>query len=207
MKAQVRRIVLVTLVTALTMADEGTAQIHPDTLARRENCRAAQQLIVTGRPASRQTWAWQYIGVCSPAQRVEAYLRAIERSRTSADRELLGRAIMPVASWHDGRLFNRVLELAGDRSATVPARVMAFVALSAMGDSLRAPAYERFIGGLDELGIPRGGCAMRMGHARPFSVGERPVPRDYKERIRALAGRIARDTAEPEDVRSAAACT
>jgi hypothetical protein len=135
------------------------------------------------------------------------YLRVMERSRTSADLVLLRRAIMPVVFWRDGRLFNRVLELAGDRSASVPARVTAFVALSAMRDSSRAPAYERFIGGLDELGVPRGGCAMRTSHARPFSTGELPLPRDYKERIRALARQVAQDTAEPADVRSAAACT
>jgi hypothetical protein len=58
MNFQLRRIVLAALVMALTLADEGAAQTHPDTLARRENCRVAQQLIATGHPASRQTWAW-----------------------------------------------------------------------------------------------------------------------------------------------------
>lgn len=178
-----------------------------DSVRHRNNCRLAEQAISTGRPSPHSQWAWQYIGVCEPRQKVRVYLTAMQQARTSTDLNLMRRAILPAVGFRDSTLFMEILEIAGDRSASVPARVVAFVALAAIRDPSSAPSYEGFVGGLDEHGTPRGRCSRRRGHQIGYHQGPTPLPSDYVQRITALRDRVRLDASEPADVRSAAACT
>lgn len=201
------RLLLLLLAVLFTSPRLAHGQVDPDSVKRRNNCRLAEQVISTGRPAPHTQWAWQYIGVCEPNQKVRVYLTAMRQARTSTDLNLIRRAMLPAVGFRDGALFVEVLEIAGDRSASVPARVVAFVALAAIRDPSSAPSYEGFIGGLDEHGIPRGRCSRRRGHEIGYYQGPTPLPSDYVQRITTLRDRVRLDASEPADVRSAAACT
>lgn len=183
------------------------AQVDPDAVKRRNGCRLAAQVLETDHPAPKRDWASQYVAFCEPQERVRIYTSAIERARTSTDVALLHWALLPVASFRDGTLFELTLSIAADRGASVPARVVAFMALASLRDARVSPSYEGFAGGLDEYGIPRGGCSSRLAHQVGFVQGPTALPADYQDRIRSLAERVRRDVSEPEDVRSAATCT
>jgi hypothetical protein len=181
-------------------------QDHPDGIKRRNNCGLAAQVIETGRPAPHKEWAWQYIGFCEPQQRVGVYLAAMHQARTSADLPFIRRALLPLAAFRDRMLFEKVLSIASDKAASVPARVVAFMALASILDPTISPTYEGFIGGLDEYGIPRGGCSRRLAHPVGFADGLSAFPSNYRDLVAAVAERVARDASETADVRSAAAC-
>lgn len=183
------------------------AQADPDAVKRANNCRLAAQVIKTGRPAPHLEWAWQYIRFCEPAQRVDAYLAAMEQARRSADLPFIRRSVLSVVAIRDGALFEKVLSIAADGSASVPARVVAFMALASIRNPGVSPSHRGFIGGLDEYGMPRGECSRRLAHPIEPTPGATQFPSDFRQRIEAVRDRVRRDTSEPADVRSAAACT
>ena len=187
-----------------------TGQLHgqsePDTLHLRSDCRLARQVIETGHPAPHGEWAWQYIGFCEPEHRVGVYLAAMQQARASTDLPFIRRALLPLTAFRDRMLFEKVLSIASDKAASVPARVVAFMALASILDPTISPTYEGFIGGLDEQGLPRGGCSRTLAHPVGLAEGPTPFPSDYRNLIAAVAERVARDASETSDVRSAAAC-
>lgn len=195
---------LLALLVVLPAAAHG--QADPDSVKRRNDCRLAAQVIETRHPAPREDWAWQIIPMCEPGLKVQAYRTAVLAVRTSTDRIALARAIRPVAGFRDGALFEDVLRLAGDRSASVPARVMAFVALASISNPRAAPTYDEFGSGVDERGTPRRSCSRRSAHLFEPAPGVTPMPADSVEQIRALTNRVWQDATEPGPVRSAAAC-
>lgn len=147
------------------------------------------------------------IGFCDPELRAQVYLEVAGRARQSTDLTLVRRGLLRVVWFRDGALFERVIEIAADRTATVESRVVAFVALARIRNPTASPSYEGFVGGLDDLGLPRGHCSMRSMHAVEPRPGVTPMPADFPERIEAVTRTVARDTTAPPDVRSAAACT
>ncbi len=195
---------LLPLLVVLPAAAHG--QADPDSIKRRNDCRLAAQVIETGHPAPREAWAWQMISLCEPGVKVQAYRTAVLAVRTSTDRIALARAIRPVSGFRDGALFQDVLRLAGDRSASVPARVMAFVALASITDPRAAPSYDEFGSGVDERGTPRSSCSRRRAELLAPAAGVTPMPADSMGQIRALRDRVWQDATEPDPVRSAAAC-
>ena len=207
MNTSAMRLLFVVLTSLVFSPQLAHGQVDPDSVKRRNNCRLAEQVVTTGNPAPHTKWAWQYIGFCEPSQRVGVYRTAIQQARTSTDTTLISRAILPVVGLRDGVLFRDVMEVAVDRSASVPARVVAFVALAAIRDPNRSPSYEDFLGGLDEHGIPRRSCSARRSHPYAYDAGPTPLPADYLKQIETLRNRVRLDPSEPADVRSAAACT
>jgi hypothetical protein len=184
------------------------AQANPDSVRHRNQCRLASQVLLTGAPAPHKNWAWTYIDSCSPAERVSVYTHAVQQARATSDLPELHRAIMPIVWFRDGQLFDEVMELAADASATVPARIVAFVALASLRNPQAAPSYTRFIGATTEVnGVPVAQCSGRRAHTPEFVTGPSPLPDDYRERIDAVALQVSRDPSQPRDVRSAAACT
>lgn len=199
---------LLGLVLPLLWGTAAQAQIHerPDSVQRRERCREAARVVSTGSPPERELWAWSYLPSCEPPMRIPAYRAAIRHLRTSADVQRLERALRKAIAFRDGWLFAQVLATAGDRSASVPARVMAFVVLAEIDNPYAHATYEGFVGGLDERGVPRNWCSRTRGHPAGSWVGEVPRPLDFHVQIANLRRRVAADTSEPPDVRSAAAC-
>jgi len=204
----IKRLYLVLAAVALTLPQLASAQANPDSVHHRNQCRLAAQVIQSGHPAPKWEWAWTYIDACLPSERAETYLSAIRQVRTSSDLRLIHRSVMPVVWFRDGRLFEAVLELAGDPGAATPARVVAFVALARIKEPQATASYEGFIGGSTEInGIPVARCSGSRGHTTGYLVGSTAMPTDYRERIISLAREVATDPRQPRNVRSAAACT
>ena len=199
-----RRLLLLLLSVLIPGLAQG--QQDPDSVKRRKDCRLAAQVIETGRPAPHTEWAWQHIGFCEPVNRVSVYLTAMQQARTSEDLPFIRRALLPVTAFRDRMLFEKVLSIAGDKGASVPARVVALMALATILDPAISPTYEGFVGGLDGYGLPRGGCSRRLAHPVGVAQGPTALPSDYREVIAAVAERVARDVSEAADVRSAASC-
>lgn len=182
------------------------AQAEPDHVKRRKNCRLATQVIETGHLAPKIAWAWQYIGVCEPSEQVQALNAAIQQARHSNDPAVAERALMRVVFLRDGVLFNEVMNIADDPAASTPARVVALMALAAIRNPQVAPFFAGFVGGLDEYGLPRGGCSKRRMHVPPYVEGPNPMPTDYVQQILSLREKLRLSTTAPADVSSAAAC-
>lgn len=198
---------LLAAITLLAVPHRVSAQADPDSVQHRNNCRLAAQVITTGHPAPRAQWAWTHMELCAPSERAAVYVEALSQIRRSTDVEQIKRAMVPVVWFRDGQLFRAALALAGDETASVPARVVAFMALARIRDPQASPAYERFTGGVEINGIPVGRCSARTGHPIEPVQGHTPLPADYLEQIDSLATVVARDRSQPLDVRTAAACT
>jgi hypothetical protein len=59
-----------------------------------------------------------------------------------------------------------------------------------------APSYDKFIGGLDQQGVPRGGCWTHRSEQVSSLEGPEPLPPDYVQRIDALRNRLRLDATE-----------
>jgi hypothetical protein len=174
-----------------------------DTIDRTANCALAARVLSGESSEKKPSWAWSRLVYCDSNQRASVQRLALHRARSSTDRDFVGPAIGRVAAEWDMALFDEVLAIAGDRSATVPARVYAFVTLASMRDPHASPSYEGFVGGLDDKGLPRGLCSLRRTHARE----DRVLTPSLQARMDELVRRVRRDSSEPSDVQSAAACT
>lgn len=177
-----------------------------DTINKAANCRAAG-LILIGRSAEHPLpWAWSRLLYCNRPERDRIHELALRRVRTSIDPQLIAPAVGRVRSEWRIDLLDEVLNIAGDRSATIPARVYAFMTLAGMRDPYAAPRYDDFIGGVDEHGFPRGSCSGRRATPSVASQQGKALTADQAQRIMRLAVRVSRDPGEPDDVRSAAGC-
>jgi len=139
--------------------------------------------------------------MCPDSMRVQAS-RVILSRRASLGRSDAEFASNLLVAVRDPQLFDAVVYTAGDSSASVPARIAAFIALSMIKGGSRSPRWEGFAGGLTRLGIPAEMCSMRISH--PTS----PAPLTFREatRMDSVKRRVYADTTAPDPVRSAAAC-
>jgi hypothetical protein len=170
------------------------------------DCNAAAEAMRGAQNHDQRLSAARRLSVCPDDLRVETHVAVLRGSR-QLDREEAIAAAYLVTGLRDDRLLHEVILLAGDKTASVPARVVAFMALAAIKSPTSVPRYEGFAGGVDSRGIPLVQCAMITSHARSFSAGPVPFAADYLERINGVATRVRRDSTEPSEVRSAAACT
>lgn len=170
------------------------------------DCSAAAEAMRRSSDRDHRAQAVERLKACPDDLRVETYL-AVLRGDRQLDRGEAMTAAYPVVALRDDRLFQEVVLLAGDKTASVPARVVAFMALRVIRDPSSAPRYEGFTGGVDARGIPYVSCAAIRSHPQDFRDGPVPFSADYLERIEAVSRRVFRDESEPAAVRSAAACT
>ncbi|MDT8368904.1 MAG: hypothetical protein RQ745_06825 [Longimicrobiales bacterium] len=200
--------------TALLLAvtlwpSTAAAQADPDSVRHRNDCRLAEQIVTTGNPAPRLEWAASQIQFCGEeavGTLIPEMIRTLAHGTDPDDPRFSvyskGRFL------HDGRIFDALMDVAGDRSALREARVYAFEMLLTIRSPIRRPA-EGFRSGLDpETGFPLEACSGRPAGGRPvaFEEGAVPLPLDFEERIKALARRVYDDETEHDVVRGAAFC-
>jgi len=174
-----------------------TAQANPDSVHHRNNCRLAEQVLSTGHPAPREEWALGIVWNCRDAGPVLA--TRLTDARASTDSAYLNALTAPLIQIRDGQVFAAGLALAGDRAASLPARVAA----------IRAVMYAVRPGGYVNpaaLADPR--AVNCFGTPSPHSevLNGAPLPSDYLDQARALMSRIASDHSEAEGIRHAAQC-
>jgi hypothetical protein len=202
----------VALVTWLVTPAQARAQANTDPIIGAADCRLAEQVIRTGQPAPHMAWALRYIGACGAGTYGAATAAGVDRLRAVHDTVALGAVWRPTHFLLDEKLFRAALEIAGDRAASVEARVFAFLGLlrMALAGTNRFVEYQDLVGGfVDEPGAMvwvGGGCVQGTASHDSRLVGT-PLPADFKHQIRLVASRVRNDEAEPVDVRTAALCT
>jgi hypothetical protein len=102
-----------------------------------------------------------------------------------------------------GPLLDAVLEVAQDRSASIPARVNALLALTRETHPRAAADYRSIIGRLDADGASTRTCFTGdlAGDTSPTQLSQTDM-----QRVRQVGWGLYRDKTQPLDVRSAAAC-
>ncbi|MDB4951310.1 MAG: hypothetical protein JWM27_3959 [Gemmatimonadetes bacterium] len=180
-----------------------------DSVRLRNACRQAVQVITSGHPAPHQQWAWELAPFCGHDVYVRLVVDSIRRTRLSADLHALGPIWHKTLNVRDANLFGVLLEIGGDRSASTPARVLAFRSLVQLENPDWIITYANLTGGQNpqaSFPLPNGFCSSGT-QWRPVTVTGRPLPSDWHEKIQLLRVRILADPNEPEDVRTAAACS
>lgn len=188
------------LVPALAAAQGNSGQAH-----HREQCRFAAQIVATGQPSPHRAWALSYISVCGAegGAALAINLRAMRFSEDTAALEALAR---PLFNYRDSTLFRAELEVAGDATASVPARVLAFRSLTSLLHPDRRLRYASVAGPLDARGFPTVSCGRGSYISDPPRFEGSPLPTDFAQQIHDLGGRVWRDTTVADEVRSAGYC-
>lgn len=193
------------LVLIFAVVPETHAQANPDSVKHRNDCRLAQQVIETGHPAPHTSWALGYIGYCDFDTWGRTMAAGVRRLRTSSDTAELVAVWAPTQWLRDRALYEAALEIAGDRAASVPARVFAFRALLLLNEPRLSIRYEDMVSTAGSRTGARGGCSFSWRRGGMPYTGT-ALPADFKDRITAVAKRVRGDSSEPEPVRVAAKC-
>ncbi|HEX8393737.1 MAG TPA: hypothetical protein VF665_15460 [Longimicrobium sp.] len=125
------------------------------------------------------------------------------RSRQSADTAYLNAITYPTNELRDRGVFEAALAIAGDKSASVPARVFANRVLYWALLPSAGVDYNTLV---DIDGDGRDKC-IRYGQSFHYSVKTTSeLPSDYREQSYRVTWAATRDLTEPAPVRQSAAC-
>lgn len=196
------RIALCALLVAVAHSSLSAQDAHTDSIHHRNDCRLAAQSIAAHHPAPKEGWAMEIIQNCAEGGPVLA--RALKEAQSSTDTALLNAITRPAIQLRDGDVYTAALDVAGNRGATIQARVFA----------IRTLMWAMYPGGsldYDDLADLVQGRTRSCFGAGPsthtfVTHGETPLPADYVDRAKMLAQRINTDAGEPREVRRAAAC-
>jgi hypothetical protein len=189
---------LVLLVTLLPGC--AFAQARPDSIHARNDCRLAVQVVETGHPAPHSDWAYEYVVNCGRAGG-SALASAMRRARSSSDVAELEAMTRSLRTFRDGEVFVASLEIAGDKSASVPARVLAFRSAIASESPGRTLTYEQMT-----RRDANGACVGLGGTPHDDITEGAPLPLGHTDRLIELAENVIGDNNEPAQVRQAARC-
>ncbi|MDB4951308.1 MAG: hypothetical protein JWM27_3957 [Gemmatimonadetes bacterium] len=109
--------------------------------------------------------------------------------------------------FRDATIFVTVLDVASDRTASTPARVFAIRTLILLESPELEVGYRNLVGGQNPIApfpMPNGACM--AGRSAAITIEGKPLPAAWRDEIHALKARVLANPAEPEDVRTAAAC-
>jgi hypothetical protein len=138
-----------------------------------------------------------------------AAARVIRVTRTLTDVPALEAAVGGYLNLRDTAVFHAALDVAGDRSASAPARVFALRTLWVLRTGKFWITYDRM------LPLPEstpsyvvGKCerGLTMADGKPFWYEGAALPAGFGEQIISFAGQIWRDSSQPTVVRAAAEC-
>jgi hypothetical protein len=125
------------------------------------------------------------------------------RARTSTDTALLNAITSPAIELRDGDVYRAALDIAGDRTASVAARVFAFRTLVW---TLEPGGMIQYADLADEMVVGRRICNRHGAHFHLRLTRGSPVPGDYVQVIHNLGRATENDSTAPRQVRRAAEC-
>ena len=181
------------------------AQANPGSIQHRNDCRLAAQVVSTGQPASKTEFGFFMIGNCGN-EGIQAFAGGIVNMKSSVDTVFLAYLSQQARYYRDGGIFAAALSVAGDPTASEPARVYALLTMQGIIRTRSANTYAEATSDIDVNGSPK--CTrltIDYSH-QPVRPGVTPLPADYEEQARALAYRLQADASAPPLVRAAAHC-
>jgi hypothetical protein len=194
------RLLAIPTVAAWIVPLSVSAQSTLDAARHRDECRLAVQIVTTGQPEAKPMWAFSKIRLCGAAAG-QTIAGTLARLRHATDTARMDRYFALTREVYDGALFAAAFAIAGDRSASVPARIFALRSLIWSGNPGRLLSYTDLAGDVRGTTHCAGGFTT---HVR-LSAGT-PLPKGYDEQVRILAASIAQDSTAPIEVRRAARC-
>ena len=155
--------------------------VQSDSARLPRDCPMASQVLTSGEPATKRSWALRRIGSCGAngGRTVAAILKA-RRSERSRGREL-NQVVEAGLGLLDRTLYNTALEVATDPLAGDAARVQAFRILLSQVNPTSPPAYEELTGERPSSSVFDWGP----------THGE-PLPAGYRAEVLAAASRVER---------------
>lgn len=193
------RIYLFAILLAITSHASLSAQEVDDTTEQRRNCERAVPILTTGvQSASSDDWSWALHEAhrCG-ATAGNAYAAAIRAGRFSVDTAALNTLTAPTRKFRDGQIFEAALAVAGDPSASTPARIFAFRTLMWTAWPMSPLEYDD---------LEQGRCTGVNGGLHVSLGWGAPVPPDYLARMRATSLAVFNDLSAPGQLKHAAAC-
>ena len=177
-----------------------TAQGEPDSVQARNACRLAVQIVETGHPAPQIRWAHEFVANCG-REGGRAVAGAIRRARSGSSPGELEAITRSIRTFRDGAVFHAALEVAGDRSASIPARVFAFRTLLGTMSPGRDLSYAE----MTTAGTISACLGRPPGFHDAVTRGA-PLPPQPGALLRDVAARVVDDASEAAEVRQAARC-
>ncbi|MDQ6828637.1 MAG: hypothetical protein M3081_07195 [Gemmatimonadota bacterium] len=126
--------------------------------------------------------------------------------RTSVDTGFLSNLRQQAGHLADGTIFASALSVAGDGSASIPARAFALLTLQSIVAPSSPSTYAEATSGFDPAGTPACSRITRLRTDAALRPGSTPLPADYVAQAHALAAKLQRDATVPLLVRAAAQC-
>ena len=185
------------VVVVFSLLPRITSAQRAEEVQHRNECRLATQIITTGQPAGKASWAASTIGTCGAAAGT-GVADGIRASRTSRDVSMLSRLGDVAVVLRDGNMFGAATDVLADASASPEARVFAARVL-VLG--LQPQLYMTY------PQLAEGNCygTFRGGDATPMRGGA-PIGPELIDRARSVGARVQSDSAAPPPVRRAAGC-
>jgi hypothetical protein len=180
------------------------AQADPDSV-HRIDCHLVAQVVMTGFPAAKIEWAFAMVGNCGN-EGIHALAVGIASMKSSVDTLFLLNLSRQAGYYRDGGIFESALSVAGDPSASAPARIYALLTMQHIISPRSGNSYAEATSDFDANGSPK--CTrltIDYSH-QPVRPGITPLPSNYEEQARDLARRIEADASAPALVRAAAQC-
>lgn len=193
-----------TMLAALILGVSDLAgQASPDSAHHRNVCRLAAQVIQSGEPAPRRDWARDQITTC-PGEIAPALVGAMSRLAGSTDTAILAQVYDLTFFVQSPDVFSEAIRVAGDPSASLPARALALRSL--YWTISRHPASISMAGLMTYADSTAYGRCWVTGQGPHSWIVQAPLPADYRAQARALGARLRGRTSEPWVIRGIAAC-
>ena len=194
-----RSLIIAVAALLISAARRAGAQVDPDSVHHRDNCRLAAQVLATGNPAPKTAWADDYILSCG-ADVGLALARYLGRLRTGQDTTTLLPVLAQSSFVRDGTLFSGALAVARDPGASTPARVVAL--LTALTQVAPRAAFNT--GRLFAPGT-RVECPLQWNSSALPVAGGSTLPADAVTQVRSAASAVG-SAGAPVALRRAGAC-
>ena len=175
-------------------------------------CVSAQRIMASGRITDSDRGASLTISRCGRAG-AAAVARGLTRIRSERDSAAVQRFMTVADGWRDADIMKAAVDVAEDRTATMPSRLFAVKHLLALLHPYRVYEVWGLVQSVDSsydahsrLWTYSVGCQRGIASAPKGATKGAPLPANAKDIIRAALARIEADTESPREIRNAARC-
>lgn len=176
---------------AFALTSRLRAQVNPDSVKLRNDCRLAEQVLTTGQPATHRREALTVIGLCGGDG-----LRALLSTWSSVpgDRDELELLVASTRAFATAELVDTLLSILRQPARPSAVRVASLLVLLTYADPWVLPGFDDFLGDSTTLLVRYFGHVDHSGSA----VGQETVPPSLRDDLRAALQTIAASDADPQ---------